>query len=178
MEQEDISYYLVADKLPTEGILKKILNTCEAVDFTGTPESTFYNGLEGFCKEAKLEFEISPEDAIKESEEHIHSNFTFLEWHNDELLNELAGTLEEMADKVDCKIDSISLLNGIHEILSLHDNSIKKSNFSFAFYFDVIPDGTVADLNLMAEKNPNLQEQIQLLEQICGCKFKGFFGGS
>ena len=30
MEQEDISYYLVADELPTEGVIKKILEICEA----------------------------------------------------------------------------------------------------------------------------------------------------
>ena len=58
MKQEDISYYLVADKIPSEGVLKKILEICEAVDFTGSPTSVFYNGAGAKSrnlKEAKIQ---------------------------------------------------------------------------------------------------------------------------
>lgn len=178
MEQEDISYYLVADKLPTEGVTKKILETCEAVDFTGSPKTVFYNGLEGFSKEAQLEFEISPKDAMEYSEKYIHTNFTFLEWHNDELLSEAAELLEEIVEKSGSKVDSISLLSGPHEILSLEKNEIVKSEFSFAFYFEDKVDENISDLNLITDKDPDLKEKVALLEQICNCKFKGFWGGS
>lgn len=178
MKQDDISYYLRADKVPTESVLKKILNICEAVDFSGSPESVFYNGLEGFSKETQLEFEISPEDALENSEKYIHSNFTFLEWHNDELLSEIAELLEEIVEKSEGKVDSVSLLNGPHEILSLEKNEIEKAEFSFAFYFETKVDENIADLNLTTDKDPDLKEKIALLEQICNCKFKGFWGGS
>ncbi|MCH2205919.1 MAG: hypothetical protein MK132_08625 [Lentisphaerales bacterium] len=178
MKQEDISYYLVADKTPTEGVLKKILEICEAVDYTGSPKSVFYNGLEGFSKDAQLEFEIPPKNALEHSEKYIHSNYTFLEWHNDELLSETAELLEEIVEKCEGKVDSVSLLNGPHEILSLEKNEIVKSEFSFSFYFETEVNENIADLNLTTDKDPDLKEKIALLEQICNCTFKGFWGGS
>ncbi|MCM8536563.1 MAG: hypothetical protein NE334_11550 [Lentisphaeraceae bacterium] len=178
MEQEDITYYLVAQSEPAEGVLKKIVEICEAVDFTGSPKSIFYNGLEGFDKDVHLEFEISPADALKESEKYIHSNFTFLEWHNDELLRELADLLEETLEKTQAKVDSVSLLTGNHEILSLEKSNIVKATFSLAFYFEQSTSENIADLNLATDKDPDFQSKIKLLEEICKCQFKGFWGGS
>ena len=178
MEQEDITQYLIAQSEPAEGVLKKVVEICEAVDFTGSPKSIFYNGLEGFDKDVQLEFEITPTDALNESEKHVHSNFTFLEWHNDELLRELADLLEENFEETQARVDSVSLLTGDHEVLSLESNEIVKSTFSIALYFEESTKKNVADLNLATKKDPDLQAKIKLLEDICKCQFKGFWGGS
>ena len=178
MEQSDISFYFVAENIPPVDTVKKFLESCEAVDFSGTNEKVFYNGLEGFGKDVEYDFEIKPEDALKKAEEFKHSNFTLLEWQNDELLLETAELLEEINEKSEFKADAISILSGPHEILSLEDNAIIKANFAIAFYFDSPLKEDPADVNLRIKKDKDLNEKAAMLEHICNCKLKGFLGGS
>ena len=138
MEQSDVSYYLVAETTPADNAVEKILKSCEAVDYSGSKNKTFYNGLEGFNSDVEYEFEITPEKAIEMSSKDTHSNFTLLEWQTDELLLEIAELIEEIAEKSKLSADTASLLCGQHEILSLEDNSIIPSTFSFSFYFELL----------------------------------------
>jgi hypothetical protein len=178
MDQTDVTYYLISETTPAVDAQEKILKSCEALDFSGTNEKTFYNGLEGFDSETTYEFEIKPEEALQKAEEHQHNNFTLLEWQNDELLTETAETLEEITEKSQLTVDAISLLTGPHEILSFEDNTIISAEFSLAFYFETPLLEDAADLNLKTRKNKAMQEKIEILEQICDCTFKGIFGGS
>ena len=115
---------------------------------------------------------------MSKSESYLHSNFTLLEWQNDELLTETAELLEEINEKSSFKVDSISLLTGTHEILSLEDNSIIKSELSFAFYSESPLKEDPADINLRMKKDKDLTEKITMLEQICQCSLIGYMGGS
>ncbi len=178
MDYQDVTFYISSTELPNDAIIKKILHSCEAHDLTGAQKSIFYNGMEGFDSDAEYEFEVKPDQAISLSEKYVHSNFTFLEWHHDELLNETSELLEELGEKSNFKTDSISLLTGPHEILSLEDNKIIKAQFSFAFYFETPLKEEAADMNLKATKDKDLKEKIAMLEDICKCKFSIFFGGS
>lgn len=178
MDQQDITFYLTSETLPNEAIIKKIVESCEAVDLSGASKSVFYNGLEGFDSDVEYEFEVKPDDALTLSEKYVHNNFTFLEWHHDELLTEISELIEEIGEKSEFNTDSVSLLIGPHEILSLEDNSIIKSEFSFAFYYETELKEDVADLNLKAMKDKDLQEKIKMMEDICKTKLKCFFGGS
>jgi len=178
MDYEDSTFYISSKELPNDAIIKKVVQSCEAVDLTGTKNSVFYNGMEGFGNDAEYEFEVKPEQAITLSEKYLHNNFTFLEWHNDELLTETSELLEEICEKSNFKTDSISLLTGPHEILSLEDNKIIKAEFSFAFYFESPLKEDAADMNLKVKKDKDLKEKLAMLEDICKCKFDIFFGGS
>lgn len=178
MDHQDVTFYISSTELPNDAIIKKILKSCEALDLTGAQKPIFYNGMEGFGNDVEYEFEVKPEQAITLSEKYVHNNFTFLEWHHDELLNETSELLEEIGEKSEFKTDSISLLTGPHEILSLEDNKIIKAQFSFAFYFESTLKEDAADMNLKAKKDKDLQEKISMLEDICKCKFSIFFGGS
>jgi len=178
MDHQDVTFYITLELLPNEAIVNKILNTCPALDLSGSQKSVFYNGLEGFDTEVEYEFELKPDKALELSEKYAHSNFTFLEWHNDELLSELSDLLEEICEKSNFKTDTISLLSGPHEILSLDNNKIIKSEFSFAFYSESPLKEDAADMNLTARKDKDLKEKITMLEDICKSKFKIFFGGS
>lgn len=178
MDHQDVTFYLSCESAPNEAIVKKILNTCPALDLSGSQKSVFYNGLEGFGADVEYEFEVKPDKAIELSEKYAHNNFTFLEWHNDELLSELSDLVEEICEKSNFKTDTISLMTGPHEILSLDDKSILKAEFSFAFYSESPLKEDAADMNLTARKDKDLKEKIAMLEDICKCKFKVFFGGS
>lgn len=178
MDHQDVTFYISSETLPNEAIIKKVLQSCEALDLSGSSKSAFYNGLEGFGDEVEYEFEIKPDAAITLSEKYIHNNFTFLEWHHDELLNETSELLEEIGEKSNFKTDSISLLTGPHEILNLEDNKIVKAEFSFAFYFETALKEDAADMNLKVKKDKDLKEKISMFEDICKCQFKIFFGGS
>lgn len=178
MDHQDVTFYISCETLPNEAIVKKILNSCPALDLIGSQKPAFYNGLEGFGTDVEYEFEVKPDKAIEISEKFIHSNFTFLEWHNDELMNEISDLLEEIGEKSSFKTDSISLLTGPHEILSLDDSKIIKSEFSFAFYSESPLKVEAADMNLTARKDKDIIEKISLLEDICKTKLTVFFGGS
>ena len=178
MDQQDVTYYLTAVDRTGTDTAKKIIESCEAVDLSGSDCKVFYNGVEGFGPDVKYDFEVKPAEALNKSEEYIHSNFTLLEWQNDELLTETAELLEEINEKSKFKVDSISLLIGPHEILSLEDNTVIQSTFSLAFYSESPLAEDAADLNLRMSKDKDLAEKISILEQICQCKLKGFLGGS
>jgi len=179
MKQEDITYYLYSTEAVPEDTIKKIISICEAVDFCGTIKPPFYNGLEGFEKDVKQEFEITPDAAMELSEDHVHSNIEFLEWQNDELLLGLAEDLEDISGKRSAVIDSIALLSGPHEILSLEDNVIIKSEFSFAFHSEVtFSEDDAAEFNFTAKKDKAFQEKLGMLNSICNADLKGFIGGS
>ena len=178
MDLQDVTFYISSKELPNDAVIKKIIQSCEALDLTGSATSVFYNGMEGFGSDTEYEFEVKPDQALSLSEKYLHTNFTFLEWHHDELLNETSELLEEIGEKSNFKTDSISLLTGDHEILSLEDNKIIKAQFSFAFYFETPLKEDAADMNLKAKKDKDLKEKIAMLEDICKCKFELFFGGS
>lgn len=178
MDHQDVTFYISCEAMPNDAIVKKILNSCPALDLSGSQSAAFYNGLEGFGDDVEYEFEIKPDKAIELAEKYSHNNFTFLEWHNDELFSEISDLLEEIGEKSSFKTDSISLLTGPHEILSLDDNKIVKSEFSFAFYSESPLKIEPADMNLTARKDKDLLEKIAMLEDICKTKFNLFYGGS
>ena len=109
-------------------------------------------------------------------EKHEHSNISFLEWQNDETLLGISEDVEDIAQLPSNAIDSISLLIGPHEILSLTDQSITKSDFSFAFYSPDAPQGDIEDIELKAKKDKQLREKIDLLTEITGSSFKVLLG--
>lgn len=178
MDSQDITFYISSATLPNEIIIKKILQSCEALDLSGSMKSVFYNGVEGFEADVEYEFELKPDKAINLAEKYTHNNFTFLEWHHDELLNNLSELLQEIGEKSELSTDSVSLLTGPHEILSLEKNRIITAQFSFAFYFENPLREEIADLNLKAKKNKELIGQVKILEDICKAEFDIFFGGS
>ncbi|NQZ60368.1 MAG: hypothetical protein HRT88_23210 [Lentisphaeraceae bacterium] len=179
MNQEDITYYLSCPTAANEEILKKIIATCEAVDYCGVNQNTFYNGLEGFGKDVRQEFEVKPEEAYELYSEYVHSNIEFLEWQHDELLLGLAEDIEEVSGKMALVVDSIALLTGPHEILAAEDNTIFKSEFSLAFHISKpISEDDAADLNFKARKDKEFNEKLGMMQNICGLQLEGFFGAS
>lgn len=178
MNFEDVTFYLTANSLPNPAILKKILEISAAVDLSGSMQPVFYNGLEGYGNEVEYEFELPPSEALKLSEKFVHNNFTFLEWDKDELLKEFSDILEELGEDSQLRTDSIFLLVGPHEILSLENKKIIKSEFSLAFYFEMPLQENVADLNLRIRKDRNFQEKLAILQEICHTNFTCFFGGA
>lgn len=180
MHYEDCSLYLYAED-PTwqapEKLIDFLLEMNEDFDYIGSPDPVFYNGMGGFSDKCHMDFESKADYIKKHMKKFLHHSISFLDWHKDELLRNIAEDFEDVsAGKEDLYVGDVSFILGEHELLTIETKVIVKSQFSFAFYCLQAPKDNMSRLTKALRADDEFMQHFGEIETAVGTTLNFLIG--
>lgn len=177
MDFEDCALYIYVEDPKWEAPAKltnHLLNMNENFDYVGSYTPVFYNGMTKLDDSCHMDFESTGQFIRKHMQKYKHHNISFLDYLSDDLLKNIAEDLEDAsADKEALYVGDVSFLLGEHEILTIENKRIVKSQFSFMFACLQSPKDDMARLTKALRADDEFMEHFGDLEAAIGatCNF-------
>lgn len=158
-------------------IVEKMLSISDLFDLSISPAKTFFNGMEKFDAKTSFEYDVEVDRVMKRISRDKLIAADLLEWSKDELLTELADTIEDLSvEHEELKVEGASFFIGQHEVLELESKNIITSPFSIAFHCNAPATNNTSRISTALYSDEEVAKKIEMLEDLLGADLQVFCG--